>query len=101
MYIPGIYKQRNKTFFFFNYEGHRDHNAGNHAGNVPTSAFRAGDFSALLGAQIGTDALCRPILTGQIYDPFSTRPGRGFIRDPVPGNNLATYISPFTGASLH
>ncbi len=68
---------------------------------MPTPAFRTGDFSALLGAQIGTDGLCRPILSGQIYDPFSTRPfGGGFIRDPVPGNNLATYISPLTGASL-
>ena len=101
VYIPGIYKQRDKTFFFFNYEGHRDHNAGNYAGTVPTPAFRTGDFSALLGPQIGTDALGRPILSGQIYDPFSTRAvGGGFIRDPVPGNNLATYISPFTGASL-
>jgi len=101
VYIPGIYKQRDKTFFFFNYEGHRDHNAGNYAGTVPTPAFRTGDFSALLGPQIGTDALGRPILSGQIYDPFSTRPfGGGFIRDPVPGNNLATYISPLTGASL-
>ena len=101
VYIPGIYKQRDKTFFFFNYEGHRDHNAGNYAGTVPTPAFRTGDFSALLGPQIGTDALGRPILSGQIYDPFSTRPfGGGFIRDPIPGNNLATYISPFTGASL-
>jgi len=101
VYLPGLYKQRDKTFFFFNFEGHRDHNAGNYAGTVPTPAFRTGDFSALLGSQIGTDALGRPILSGQIYDPFSTRPfGGGFIRDPVPGNNLATYISPFTGASL-
>ena len=23
VYIPGLYKQRDKTFFFFNYEGHR------------------------------------------------------------------------------
>jgi hypothetical protein len=101
VYIPGIYKQRDKTFFFFNYEGHRDHNAGNYSGTVPTPAFRAGDFSALLGPQIGTDALGRPILSGQIYDPFSTRAiAGGFIRDPIPGNNLATYISPFTGGSL-
>ena len=101
VYIPGIYKQRDKTFFFFNYEGHRDHNAGNYAGTLPTPAFRTGDFSALLGPQIGTDALGRPILSGQLYDPYSTRAvGSGFIRDPIPGNNLATYISPFTGASL-
>ena len=102
VYIPGIYKQRDKTFFFFNYEGHRDHNAGNYAGTVPTPAFRTGDFSALLGPQVGTDALGRPILSGQLYDPLqhSRRYGGGFIRDPIPGNNLATYISPFTGASL-
>ena len=101
VYLPGIYKQRDKTFFFFNYEGHRDHNAGNYAGTVPTPAFRTGDFSALLGPQVGTDALGRPILSGQLYDPYSTRAvAGGFIRDPIPGNNLATYISPFTGASL-
>lgn len=93
VYLPGIYKQRDKTFFFFNFEGHRDHNAGQYAGTVPLQAFRTGDFSALLGAQIGTDALGRPILSGQLYDPFSTRQlGNGnWIRDPIPGNNLATY----------
>src|SRR6266498_5623966 len=35
VYIPGIYKQRDKTFFFFNFEGHRDHNAGQYSGSVP------------------------------------------------------------------
>ena len=92
VYLPGLYKQRDKTFFFFNFEGHRDHNAGQYSGTVPTANFRNGDFSALLGPQIGTDALGRPILQGQIYDPFSTRAfGGSFIRDPIPGNNLATY----------
>jgi hypothetical protein len=102
VYIPGVYKQTNKTFFFFNFEGHRDHNAGQTSGTVPIPAFRTGDFSALLGAQVGTDALGRPILAGQIYDPFFKHPlpGGGFLRDPIPGNNLATYISPATGASL-
>ena len=101
VYIPGVYKQKNKTFFFFNYEGHRDHNAGQYSGTLPTAAFRNGDFSALLGAQTGTDALGRPIFTGQLYDPFSTRPfGAGFIRDPIPGNNLATYVSPYTHGTL-
>ena len=96
VYIPGVYKQRNKTFFFFNFEGHRDHNAGQYSGTSPLPAFRTGDFSALLGAQIGTDGLGRPILAGQIYDPYSTRVVAGNeIRDPIPGNNLATYTSPF------
>jgi hypothetical protein len=101
VYIPRVYKQTNKTFFFFNYEGHRDHNAGQLAGTVPIPAFRKGDFSALLGAQVGTDALGRPIYSGQLYDPFSTRHvGASYIRDPIPGNNLAAYVSPYTGGSL-
>ena len=96
VYIPGVYKQTDKTFFFFNFEGHRDHNAGQVSGTSPLPAFRTGDFSALLGAQVGTDGLGRPILTGQLYDPYSTRLVAGNeIRDPVPGNNLATYTSPF------
>ena len=96
VYIPGVYKQRDKTFFFFNFEGHRDHNAGQYAGTLPIPAFRTGNFSALLGAQVGTDALGRPIYTGQLYDPYSTRlVGGSYIRDPIPGNDLATYTSPY------
>ena len=99
VYIPGVYKQRNKTFFFFNYEGHRENDpAASGLGTVPTAAMRTGNFSALLGAQIGQDALCRPILAGQLYDPFSTHqvtatcgPNLGskvYIRNPIAGNNL-------------
>ena len=64
VYIPGIYKQRDKTFFFANYEGLRLNNSGVDSQVVPTSAFESGDFSALLGGQIGTDALGRPDLQG-------------------------------------
>src|SRR6266566_2904155 len=111
VYIPGVYKQRDKTFFFFNFEGHRDHNAGQYSGTSPIPAFRTGDFSSLLGSQAMTcgpqsnqacvDGLGRPILQGQIYDPYSTRLIGGVTtRDPIPGNNLATYVSPYTGGSL-
>ena len=93
VYIPGIYKQRDKTFFFFNFEGHRDHNAGNTTGTVPIPAFRTGDFSALLGSSLGTDCAGNTILKGQLYDPFGTLPCGS--RKPIPGNNLATYTSPF------
>ena len=98
LYIPGIYKQRDKTFFFVNYEGLRLNNAGTFSDNVPTSAQESGDFSAQLGAQTGTDALGRPILAGQIYNPYTTRqvlatsgPNAGkmvTIRDPYPGNKI-------------
>lgn len=104
VYIPGIYKQRNKTFFFFNYEGHRENDpVPAPVGTVPLPSVRSGDFSSVLGAQIATDALCRPVLAGQIYDPYSTRPVTAtcgpdagstvFIRDPIAGNNLANSIN--------
>lgn len=93
VYIPGVYKQRDKTFFFFNFEGHRDHNAGNTAGTVPIPAFRTGDFSSLLGPSLGTDCAGNTIFTGQLYDPFGTLPCGA--RQPITGNNLATYTSPF------
>lgn len=101
VYIPGIYKQRDKTFWYFQYEGHRENDPlAAPLSTTPSSAFRNGDFSALLGAPTGTtDALCRPIVAGQIYDPFSTRqvtaacgPNAGktvWIRDPIAGNNLS------------
>jgi hypothetical protein len=93
VYIPGIYKRRDKTFFFFNFEGHRDHNAGDLAKTAPLPAFKNGDFSALLGPSLGTDCAGNTIFTGQIYDPFGTLPCGA--RQPIPGNNLATYTSPF------
>lgn len=101
--IPHVYNGHDKTFWFFNYEGHRENDPLATSGTVPTTNYRTGDFSAQLGANIGTDACGRPILAGQLYDPFSTRTvaaacggsATAFIRDPIPGNNLTTYQSPF------
>ncbi len=70
LYIPGIYKQRDKTFFFANYEGLRLNGGLTFGANVPTTAELGGDFSSeLTSTQVGTDALCRPIYQGAIYNP--------------------------------
>ena len=101
VYLPHVYRQRDKTFFFVLYEGLRQSNPATALDTVPTAAFRSGDLSALLGPQIGTDALGRPILSGQVYNPFTTRQigtsASGtpiYIRDPIPGNNLSGFIDP-------
>jgi hypothetical protein len=96
LYIPKFYAQTDKTFFFVNYEGLRLNGAGTDSEVVPTKAEEQGNFSALLGAQIGTDALGRPVYAGQIYNPYTTRqvvatsgPDAGqmvTIRDPYPNN---------------
>jgi hypothetical protein len=105
LYIPGLYKQREKTFIFGLFEHLTLSTPLLGTFSVPDANFRGGNFSEVLGGQVGTDALGRPILTGQIYDPHSTRAitagqvdpktGRiatktGYIRDPISGNNIAT-----------
>jgi carboxypeptidase family protein len=88
--LPKLYDGRNKTFFFLNFDWTRFRSGvlpgfGN---TTPTDAFKAGDFSSLLTAnQIATDALGRPVLAGQIFDPSTTRLVGGVpVRDPFPGN---------------
>ncbi len=90
-----ILNGKNRSFFFFNYEGSREGVPRTFVSTVPTLAQRNGDFSALLGAPLrnanGTPVLNpngTPALTGQIYDPATTRrlPNGTFVRDPFPGN---------------
>ena len=93
LYIPGIYKQRDKTFFFANYEGLRLNGGLTYSAQVPTTAQLGGDFSSqLTTTQLGTDCLGRPIYQGQIYNPYSlsTCSNGSVVRDPYPGNIIPT-----------
>ncbi|MCC6393642.1 MAG: TonB-dependent receptor [Bryobacterales bacterium] len=79
--IPKLYNGKNRTFFFFNYEGQRILAASLAQHTLPTELEHAGNFTQSFNS------------AGQmkvIYDPFSTRPdparpGR-FLRDPFAGN---------------
>ncbi len=75
---------RDKAFFFANYEGLRQRQAGTFIGTFPTRLERLGDFSQS-SKRVG--AQCAPM---QIFDPFSTRanPAGGFIRDAFPGGRV-------------
>jgi Carboxypeptidase regulatory-like domain/TonB dependent receptor-like, beta-barrel len=100
--------RKNRTFFFGYYEGRRQATPATFLGTVPTGDERTGNFSALLGAPTGqVDALGRPIISGAIYNPFSTRQitagqvdpttgltatKSGFIRDPFPGNMIPSNL---------
>ncbi len=46
--IPHVFNGKDKLFFFADYEGKRVSQAQTYISTVPTAAFRAGDFSALL-----------------------------------------------------
>jgi Carboxypeptidase regulatory-like domain/TonB dependent receptor len=111
LYIPGLLKRKDRTFFFVLFEGFRSAAVSPFSGSAPTSAFKSGDLSGLLtGQNLGTDALCRPIMAGQIYNPTpvsvtSTCPitegstvipagSTVLVRNPITGNNLSGMVTP-------
>ncbi|MEO7653054.1 MAG: carboxypeptidase-like regulatory domain-containing protein, partial [Bryobacteraceae bacterium] len=80
--IPGVYtRAKDRSFFFFDYEGVRMRQAQTFISTVPISAFKQGDFSA------GPN---------RIYDPLTTRQTpAGLQRDLFPGNAIpANRIDP-------
>ena len=65
--------RKDRTFFFFNFEGLENRRANFFTGNVPTQVQRDGQY------------------TEAIYDPFSTRSQAGaFVRDAFPANRIPT-----------
>lgn len=94
--------RRDKTHFFFSYEGDRfrDHTVTGRL-TAPLLEYKRGDSSKLFdpsftgdllsGTVVGKDALGRDVIYGQIYDPATTRvlsDGKTWIRDPFPGNQI-------------
>jgi hypothetical protein len=89
VWIPKIYKGKDKTFFFYNREQYREFYVVNDTPiTVPTAAYRAGNFAtAITGRSAGNDPLSRPMLEGMIFDPKSQRVVNGQqIRDQFAGN---------------
>jgi len=84
IWLPGLYRGTNKTFFFFDYEARRENNAASLLTTVPTLAMRNGDFSEVVGAN------GNPIT---IFNPFTTRMEGGSLRrDPFPGNKIPSNL---------
>ena len=79
--IPKLYNGKNKTFFYFAYQGFRFTQNSDTLLKVPTAAQLAGDESSF---------------PTQIYNPLSTRPDPAnpgkFIRDPFPGNQIPSNL---------
>src|SRR5580704_1824972 len=90
--IPKLYNGKNKTFWFFDYEGTRQGSPQQYLDTVPTAAQRAGDFSQTYDRTGKLDV---------IYDPSTTRadPNNAgqYIRDPFAGNIIpANRINPIS-----
>ena len=98
--LPRLFNGRDRSFFFTTFEKTRAREQTSTAfRTLPTREFQNGDFSRLFdasytgearsGTVIGTDALGRPVVFGQIYDPRTTRNvGSSVVRDPFPNNQI-------------
>lgn len=124
VFVPKIYNGKDKTFWFFSYEGTRFASNSLNIGTAPTSSELSGNFAADLGSQLMScgsggnqacvDALGRPVDKGEVYNPATTRattagvvdPTTGLVakttgnvRDPFPSNTIpSSSISPITQA---
>jgi hypothetical protein len=116
---------KNKTFFFFDWDGTRSSDLSTHSAGVPSAPERNGDFGELCttnGGKFNSSGMCvdssnNLIPQGQIWDPYSGVFCSGAPTDPpicpnfnvanpppsgayrgtfIPNNNLATYTSPGT-----
>jgi Carboxypeptidase regulatory-like domain/TonB dependent receptor-like, beta-barrel len=95
--------RKNKTFFFFDFDGLRRKSATNDSAGVPSDLMRAGNFGEVCTAQGGTfnsAGLCS-VAAGQIWDPYrrhnDPNAGGQVANTPntyIPFNNIATYVSP-------
>jgi hypothetical protein len=69
VWSPRAYKVKEKTFFFFNFDGIRNQDPRFQILSVPTELERAGNFSQSFTTQVvGGQRIKVPI---QVYDPFS------------------------------
>jgi hypothetical protein len=87
MLLPKLYHGRNRTFFFFNYEGQRIRTAQPLFATVPTAAQLSGNFSAPGNPIIYDPETTRlnPNFNGQL--PVSPANPR-YLRDPFPENRI-------------
>ena len=126
LYLPRLYRQRDKTFIFGLFEHLQISSPTVGTYTVPNQNFLTGNFSQILGNSAeGTDGLGRTIYLGQIYDPRSGHhivagqtdapsaanpygtgliaTQTGYIRNPIQGNilaNLPGYTPDAVGTKL-
>jgi hypothetical protein len=92
--------KKDKTFFFFDYDGSRSRTAASGQFGVPSAAERTGNFGELCGYKGGSfdaNGMCSSP-DGQLWDPYTgvySADAGGPVRSGyIPFNSLTTYMSP-------
>ena len=91
--IPKLYKGRDRSFFFFNFEQFRQSTVTtNTIAIVPSVAQRSGDFSGALQPNVpcnGPDPAGQMVCLNQVFDPNTQTVVNGStVRNPFPGNKI-------------
>lgn len=111
VYIPKLYNGRDKTFFFFSYQGNRVIQPVSYTETVPTASMVSSGFTNLqdlvnYNTGTRTDALGRIFTIGTVFDPSTTRSVTAGAVDPISGlmnatGAVASVRDPFfTGGSI-
>jgi hypothetical protein len=96
---------KNKTFFFFDWDGTLESSMNTYQAGVPSAAMRTGDFGEICTSQGGSfdsTGMCMqggaPLIAGQLYDPYSgvyNSADAGPVRNTfIPNNRIDLYTSP-------
>lgn len=112
--LPGYNGRDKHTYFFGYWEGFRAPQGFTQIASVPTASEMGGDFSDILTTQqVMTgpngnvpefDNLGRPVMVGQIYNPYTTRQVTAGATDPVTGlvaQTTGLVRDPFTGNQIN
>jgi Carboxypeptidase regulatory-like domain len=92
--IPGVYNGKDKTFFFFNFEGFYLRKGQTYPETVPTEAELEGNMNALPKV---LDPATQQLVEPTIYDPLTTCTNpAGCAGDPTKGANYGDRL-PFPG----
>jgi hypothetical protein len=91
--------KKNKTFFFFDYDGIRQTAQTTQTAGLPSTAERQGNFGELCtyaGGSFDANGMCSAA-AGQLWDPYSgvyNADAGGAVRSTyIPFNNMATFMS--------
>jgi hypothetical protein len=89
--IPHVYNGRDRTFFFFGYQGERYRDVSTPSARVPTTAEENGDFSALLSATDPNNPTGKVV---QILNPWPYAIGTVGPGQPFPNNDISAGLDP-------
>jgi hypothetical protein len=86
--IPKVYNGKNRTFFFFNYEGFQQRRAATQVVTIPNAAWKAGNLASNLNGQTPLPPIFDPYTERQTGVDAQGLPIYG--RQPFPNNQIPT-----------